>query len=113
MLLTPDIISLVSHATPHAGDTEPAQKKKVVYGKKKPQPKPKAATQLEAQPSGAASEAAEPEAAAERQAAAQSSIEAAQSQAEAAKAEAAKAEAVQAEGDQKAQQAEVGSACML
>lgn len=107
-LLTPDIISFVSHATSHAGDTEPAQKKKVVYGKKKPQPKPKAATQLEAQPSGAEPEASEPEAAPERQAAAQSSIEAAQSQAEVAK-----AEAVQAEGEQKAQQAEVGPACTL
>ena len=60
----------------------------MVYGKKKPQPKPKAASQLEAQPSGATSEAAEPDTAAERQATAQSSIEAAQSQAEAAKAEA-------------------------
>lgn len=86
-----------------AADVETAQKKKVVYGKKKPAPKPKAASELEAQPSGAASEAAEDLAAVGSQAAAQSSISAAQDQAEQAK-----AEAVSAEGEQKAEQAEVG-----
>lgn len=81
-----------------AVDAEPAQKKKVVYGKKKPQHKPKAASELEAQPSGAASEAAE------TQAAAESSISAAQAQAEEAK-----AQAQRAEEEKKAQEAEVGT----
>lgn len=84
-----------------AADGEPAQKKKVVYGKKKPQAKPKAAQELEAQPSGAASEAAEMQGAAQAQAAAES-VDAAQAQGEEAK-----ADAQQTEGDLKAEQAEV------
>ena len=90
-----------SHGVYGAADGEPAQKKKVVYGKKKPQAKPRAAQELEAQPSGAASEAAEMQGAAQAQAAAES-IDAAQAQGEEAK-----ADAQQTEGGLKAEQAEV------